>query len=83
LIVATPHANDGELEVPYSQQVDFVGDDLIYKAWAATGSATTANVWRIQRITFVGTDDDVVIEWADGDGNFDNIWDDRASLTYG
>jgi len=26
--------------------------------------------------------DDSYIKWADGNKNFDNIWDDRASLTY-
>lgn len=37
-------------------------------------------VWQIQRITLSG--DDVVIEWADGDAEFDNIWNNRESLTY-
>lgn len=73
---------EAELEVPYSTRVDFENDDLIYKAWAAPGSSEAAPVWRVQRITFVGTDEDVVIEWADGDGNFDNIWDDHLGLSY-
>ncbi len=82
LIVKTINPEDGELEVPYSQQVDFEGNDIIYKGWAATGSVTSDAVWRIQRITFVGTDDDVVMVWANGDGNFDNIWDDHLTLPY-
>lgn len=71
-----------DLEMPYAQQVDFVNDNVIYKGWADTGTTTSTPAWRIQKITFVGTDEDVVIEWADGNGNFDNVWDNRASLTY-
>ena len=73
---------EDELPVPYNTQVDFVGDDLIYKGWAQPGSLTNAPVWRIQRLTFTGADDDLTVEWADGDGEFDNIWDNRAGLTY-
>lgn len=71
-----------DIEVPYNTQVDFVGETLIYKGWAAPGSGTNAPVWRIQRMTFVGSDEDLTVEWAEGDGDFDNIWDDRASLSY-
>jgi len=71
-----------DLEMPYAQQVDFVNEDVIYKGWAETGTITSLPLWRIQKITFVGTDEDVTIEWADGNGNFDNVWDSRAGLTY-
>lgn len=50
----------------------------IYICEAAPGSATSAAVWRCSRLT-VATG---VLAWADGDGNFDNIADNRASLTY-
>lgn len=49
-----------------------------YIGEAAPGSATSAAVWRIQRITNA----DSTIEWADGDGDFNNVWDNRASLSY-
>lgn len=49
-----------------------------YIGEAAPGSATSAAVWRIQRITNA----DSTIVWADGDGDFDNVWDNRASLSY-
>lgn len=71
----------GEDEIPYAQQVDFEGS-TIYKGWAAVGSSTSSSLWRIQKIEFVGLDEDVVITWADGDSNFDNIWDNRVSLSY-
>ena len=79
---ATGGGGDSELEVPYNTQVDFVGDTHIYKGWANPGTATSDATWRIQKITFVGTEEDVVITWAEGNGNFDNIWDNRVSLAY-
>ena len=71
-----------EEETMYSEQIDFVGDTVIYRGWANPGTATSTSSWRIRRTTFVGSDEDVVHEWADGNDNFDNIWDDRASYTY-
>jgi len=71
-----------EEEMNYSEQIDFVGDTLIYRGWANPGTATSAPSWRIRRTTFVGADEDVVHEWADGNANFDNIWDNRASYSY-
>lgn len=37
-------------------------------------------VWQIQKIELSGTVTKIL--WADGDGEFDNVWSDRASLTY-
>jgi hypothetical protein len=71
-----------EIEVPYNTQVDFVGETVIYKGWANPGTATSTGFWRIQRLTFVGTDEDLTVEWANGNGNFTNVWDDRAGLSY-
>ena len=71
-----------ESEIPYAQQVDFEGDTLIYKGHAEVGSNTASSVWRIQKIVFVGTDGDVEITWANGNALFNNIWDNRYSLTY-
>jgi hypothetical protein len=54
---------------------------LAYLGKALVGSATSAAIWQIQKLVF-GADGDVTITWADGNSAFDNIWDDRASLTY-
>lgn len=64
----------------YAARLDKVSSTLFYGGKAAPGSATSAAVWQIQQITLVS--DDVEILWADGDGNFDNVWDDRLSLSY-
>lgn len=50
----------------------------LYLGEAVPGTATSAAGWRISRVTNA----DSTIVWADGDGSFDNIWDNRASLSY-
>lgn len=51
--------------------VDYVGE-------AAIGTATSAASWRIKKIDSTsGT----VLQWA-GTGVFDQVWDNRASLSY-
>lgn len=53
--------------------------NVIYLGYAAIGSATSAAVWRITRFNLsTGRQ-----EWADSNDTADNIWDNRASLTYG
>lgn len=54
--------------------------DTIYIGEALPGSATSAAKWRIQRVRTATTPVDVL--YADGDEHFDNVWDDRASLSY-
>jgi hypothetical protein len=63
----------------YDQDAD--PPTVAYLCEADPGALTSAAVWRIQKLTF-GVDGDVTIQWADGDPNFDNIADNRASLTY-
>ncbi|MGW8177411.1 MAG: hypothetical protein ACWGQW_01225 [bacterium] len=71
-----------EGEVAYSKRVDFVDDTTLYKGEAEPGTLETEAKWRIQRITFVGADEDVVIEWANGSGSFVHAWSNRAGLSY-
>lgn len=53
-----------------------------YFGWCAVGSSTdTASaVWRIKRS--VESSGVVTFSYADGNADLDNIWNDRASLTY-
>ena len=71
-----------EEEQVYAKRVDFVGDTVIYRGEAAIGTAESSAAWRIRRITFVGADEDVVEEWAEGTGSFIHAWEDRAILSY-
>lgn len=70
-------------EEMFAQQVDFIGNDLIYRAEADPGAATSAAVWRIRKIDIDNpSQGDIATTWADGNANFDNVWDDRLGLSY-
>jgi hypothetical protein len=68
-------------EEVYSTRVDFVNDNLLYRAEAPVGTADSAPFWRIRRIV-IGNDGDVTEVWANGNANFVNIWDNRTFLSY-
>ena len=71
-----------EDEMMYSKRVDNIDATLLYRGEAAAGSATSAAVWRIRKITIAALDGDVTETWASGNTNFDKIWDDRLTLLY-
>ena len=54
------------------------GATYMYIGEALPGSDPADDVWRLKRLTLANN----FILWADGDTNFDNIWDNRAILTY-
>ena len=49
-----------------------------YTCEAQPGSLSSAAVWQISKYQ----DSTGIMLWADGNANFDNIADDRATLTY-
>ena len=65
-----------------AKRYDEVSATVSYLGIADAGTATSAASWQIQRITFGASDQDVTIEFADGDVSYDNVWDNRASLSY-
>lgn len=60
-------------------RVDEVSSTLMYIGEAAAGTLASASAWRIKKVDQTSG---VVITWADGDANFNNVWTNRASLTY-
>jgi len=58
---------------------DDAADPINYLGKAPFGSATSDPAWQIRRVDLTTG---VVMKAADGNANFDKIWDDRASLTY-
>jgi hypothetical protein len=70
------------LERQTSIRIDYSGISPIFIGEAPPGSSTSAPVWRIRQIVYVPGPNPSQIIWADGDTNFDNIWDNRASLSY-
>jgi hypothetical protein len=70
------------LERQTSIRIDYSGISPIFIGEAPPGSLTSDPVWRIRQIVYVPGPNPSQIIWADGDTNFDNIWDNRASLSY-
>ncbi len=57
---------------------------VVYNGYAVSanpaGPATTDPVWAIERVTRNG--DMIIYEWANGNKQFTNIWDNRYNLNY-
>lgn len=70
----------GESDQTLVLLVDEASDTVTYLGYAAPGALVTEARWRIIRILLSGNVREV--RWADGDDKFDNIWSDRAGLTY-
>jgi len=51
-----------------------------YFGKATPGTSTASGTWQIQRMTDVAGI--LSFEWADGNKNFDNIWDNRTGTSY-
>jgi len=49
---------------------------------ASSGPATSAAVWAIKKNSFDGSNRLTLTQWASGNTQQINIWDNRASLTY-
>lgn len=81
----TAMADADNLQIYYDmgslvKRVDEASATVTYVGQAQDGSDIADPVWQIQRITSSGGATE--IEWADGNNDFDNVWDDRAALTY-
>lgn len=73
------------LPLTISEEIVVVGTTTTYIGVAANGTTLTSTAtWSITKIIEVvaGGTTTTTIYLADGDFNFDNIWDNRASLTY-
>lgn len=69
------------LHVPdYTERYDTVGN-YIYVGKAVIDSAESDAAWKIYRF-LVDENGDSETLWADGDSDFDNIWDNRLTYTY-
>lgn len=55
--------------------------EVTYRGDAVPGTATSASAWRVTRLT-MQSDGDTEILYADGDDLYNNIWDNRLSLSY-
>jgi hypothetical protein len=60
--------------------IDEADGTTTYFGYAKQGAATSASDWQIVRATLSGTT--TTFEYADGDEDYDNEWDERANLSY-
>lgn len=58
--------------------IDDTGGTYTYFGFAAPASATSAARWKVKRLTQATN----VFQLADGNDQYDNVWDNRASLSY-
>jgi len=62
------------------EKIDEASASITYIGRAQCGANEAAAVWQICRLAISGTV--TTKEWADGDGKLNNVWNDRATLTY-
>lgn len=66
-------------EAELSQRVDDL-DTTMYVGKATTGTSDSSSLWKIKKITFSGSE--IITKWANGNSNYTNSWDARASYSY-
>jgi len=68
-----------QAEAALATRIDDSNDPITYVGKAPIGSATSSAVWQVAKLD---TTSGLVKTWADGNASYDNIWDNRASLSY-
>lgn len=77
-----PIAMDGgQFLTTRTATVEEGGDQYFYLGYAHPGTLETEAVWMIQRVA-VAADDSTTTLFAGGEALFNQIWADRATLTY-
>lgn len=81
------HVMTGGLEK--TMQQDYSGTNMIYAGIADIGSATSSAVWQIKKMSYDGSNNLTSVTWAyttnaNGikEALSNQIWDNRAALTY-
>lgn len=73
----------GAIRKDYATQLAYDGNGNVqYKGIAQAGATTSTANWQIRRFNYDGSDNLTHIDWADGDTDFNNVWDNYASLSY-
>jgi hypothetical protein len=79
-----PKATEKTVAGEYTVRFEYdVSQNLVYLGRARIGSAQAAAVWQIRKFTGYDVNGNpTALLWADGDKNYDNVWDSRGGLTY-
>ena len=76
-------SSSGFPQEQYTIAMEFDGsDNPIYIGKAIADSLKSDPVWQIQRITYDGNGNPTDFKWANGVSSFENIWNNRAALSY-
>lgn len=67
-------------DVPLKTIIDEASATVTYIGVAHPSATTAQALWRIKKID--STTNPTTIFFADANDNFDNVWDNRASLSY-
>lgn len=67
------------ISASYATRLDEASAVITYVGIASPGSLPSNAVWQIKRLN---STTGLVVEFANGNSNFTNIWDNRASLSY-
>lgn len=62
--------------------MDPVSSTITYSGKASSKSLTSDPVWQISKFVFDSNRNLLSQTWANGNGNYENVWDNRAALTY-
>lgn len=73
IIVQEDHDN-------FTTKIDSADANTTYIGKAVFGTATTSAKWQIKKISISGNV--TTISFANGDDDFNQIWDNRSSLSY-
>lgn len=66
----------------HSFVAEWSGTNLVYMGLAKTGSLTSDAVWQIRKFTYDGSGNLLTMLYANGNPDYSNVWDNRASLSY-
>lgn len=75
--------DQSEVSVQNGTAMDYDGSgNLLYIGSAEPGSATSAARWLIKKVTVDGSGNITRVAFANGSPNSDQVWDNRAALSY-
>lgn len=67
----------------YTQRLDYDSNgDVLYMGQGETGMLESEPYWQIKKFSYDSSGNLLKIIYADGNENKDNVWNDRASLSY-
>ena len=63
--------------------LDYVsGPNPIYIGRASPGTGITAAAWQVQKVTYDSDDNVTAVQFAGGVNDYNQVWNDRTTLSY-